>query len=185
MKNLLVLDGWYRRCLFSLNLATQLVQSVSDNCWYPNVERVLVAPLGCMFLACWWVLALLLSDTDGWVCGVCLQPGRPTPKHNLMNGTSSRQSWALFCSLPAVWTPRRGSSQLRDEVFTCQQSLFFCSLFAWQLLLCFVFPSPRLFPWLSLGKKKGKVSVLFFREMEKGNNYQISISNSSLSSFYQ
>lgn len=105
------------------------------------------------------MLVLLLSDTDGWVCSVCLHPGRPTPEHNLMNGTSSHQSRALFCSLPAVWFPRRGSSQLRDEVFTCQQSPLFLFLF------CFLFPLLHLFSlslfcpfhWQStLEKRRGK-----------------------------
>lgn len=81
-----------------------------------------------MFLVlpiCCWVLALLLSDTDGWLCGVCLRPERPSPEHNLMNGASFSQSWALFCFLLAVWTRRQGSSPLRDQDFSCQQS--FCS----------------------------------------------------------
>lgn len=104
------------------------------------------------------MLVLLLSDTDGWVCSVCLHPGRPTPEHNLMNGTSSHQSRALFCSLPAVWFPRRGSSQLRDEVFTCQQSPLFLFFLFFVPSFSFVFPLFILSVSLAIyfGKKKGE-----------------------------
>lgn len=129
-----------------------------------------------VFLAliiCCWVLALLLSDTDGWVCGVCLHPGRPTPRaqSNEWNIISSITAFVLLSPSCLNSETRIISTEARG--FYLSAVLFFlggCFFFFLCSLFCMAAPalfcSPHLqfvcFPGCPLGKKKNLKSVLFF-----------------------
>lgn len=129
-----------------------------------------------VFLAliiCCWVLALLLSDTDGWVCGVCLHPGRPTPRaqSNEWNIISSITAFVLLSpsclnsETRIISTEARGF-YLSAVLFFLGGCFFFFSMFpllhGGSCSVLFSSSSVCLFPWLSLGEKKNLKSVLFF-----------------------
>lgn len=128
-----------------------------------------------VFLAliiCCWVLALLLSDTDGWVCGVCLHPGRPTPR-------AQSNEWNIISSITAFVLLSPSCLNSETRIISTEAWGFYLSAVLFFLGGCFFFPmfpllhggscsvlfsssSVCLFPWLSLGEKKNLKSVLFF-----------------------
>lgn len=151
---------WNWRAVGISNSPSEHVRSFSYTLAYSPSYMVFLA-----LIICCWVLALLLSDTDGWVCGVCLHPGRPTPR-------AQSNEWNIISSITAfvLLSPSCLNSETRiisTEAwgFYLSAVLFFlggCFFFFLCSLFCMAAPalfcSPHLqfvcFPGCPLGKKK-------------------------------